>query len=194
MPDPYLRPGDLRTHPDLASESRFSDALLEGLVAEFELVAERYRGVAYTIREAVETHHVERPTRCLVLGHRKVRSVDLVEVDGEPRSVNVQVDRPAGVVNFIGCTLHAGFWTVTYQHGHETPPAAVLRACRLFVWREAMAQANPNTANTFLTSNTELGIVERASTADWGAGRPTGWMDVDRILNGLEDLRGGDLA
>lgn len=188
----YLTPAEVRqSHRDLLDDSRFPDAELSALVEEFEHLAERYRGVAYEPRSSVEVH----PTAgdcTLILRHVKVRGEPTFEVDGSPVVVpHLSIDHDAGIVS--GSFRHHSV-AITYEHGFDAPPPAAVRACGLYVWREAMSAANPNTSNSYMTSNADLGIVERASTADWSAGRPTGWLDVDRALNGLDDYRTGGYA
>lgn len=196
MPDdPYLTPAQIRDQvPDLADEDRFTDADLAGLVAEFEGTAERYRGCAFTTREVVgEVHTLDLPGTSLVLRHPLVQEVTALALDGTDLEGDQVLGSASGILTYAS-GFGVGSVTVSYSHGHETPPAGVLRACRLYVWREAMAEDNPNTGNSYVTSNPQLGIVERSSTADFAAGRPTGWLDVDRLLNGLPDHRTPGIA
>lgn len=186
----YLTVPEIRAQrSDLASGSKYSDDLLAGLVAEFEQLAERYRGVAYATRTTVEAV-TPRPHQPVVLSNPMVQEVTAISSPSGPVSLDgLILDAAAGVITHLPAGCPWSPLAVTYTHGLAETPASVKRACLLFVWREASAQANPNTGNSYLATNAELGVVERQSTADWDADRPTGWLDVDRILNGLEDYR-----
>ncbi len=188
---PYLSADDLRASvPDLSSDALYTDAQLEALVAEFESLVERYRGVAYTPREAEDTLIAE-AIGVLFLRWPYVGTVTAVTVDGTVATE----DDIAGLRVWPEGRVDQGWWaagaqiTITYTHGMEAPPPGVLRACRLFVRREAEAERHPNPGNAYATTNTELGIFTRESTANWAEGRPTGWLDVDRALNQLPDHR-----
>lgn len=185
----YLSASDLRSTVDLSGAL---DEALDGMVAEFESLAERYRGVAYTPRETTETVPVG-PCRQVVLSWPLVRSVTAVTWRQNDTTTALDADGLAALVvdgSEIGpIPGYADTATVTYTHGYDSPPAGVLRACRLYVRHEWLAEQAPNTGNTYMSYNADVGVTERVSTADWSAGRPTGWLDVDRLLNALPDHR-----
>lgn len=181
-----------------AADSVVNDDRLTELIEEFEDVAERYRGVAFTPRSATVSMHprCRRPWR---LGHIEVTAITTVTIDG-----TAVADPAAGelIRHQLGWLLVPSVsWpspqtslTIAYTHGLAQVPVAVLRACRLYVSREAWAEANPTDGNTYSTTNADLGITVRESTADWARGRPTGWLDVDRQLNKVPDRRPRGMA
>jgi len=188
--DPYRTPTDLRAEfPDLASTDLHPDARLEGLVAEFERKLEDDKGFAMVRRDVTaEPHRRTTAASSLVLNHVDV-DIDTVElsINGTTlASARYDVDGPAGIIDFTS-PVGPGNITAAYTHG---PPAGedlrpdVYRACGLYVLHEALAQANPNTSNSYLRQN-ELGVIERESTSDPDAGRLTGWIDVDRICRAI---------
>lgn len=129
---PYLTPAELRersTH--LAGQAGEDDALLERIVAEFEAIAEGYRGVAFT-------------------------------------------DRGQGEDDYPGLV-------------YETPPETILRACAEYVTHVVTSQRS-GTSRDVIAQSIE-GTWTRYGTPDWSAGRPTGWNEVDRLLNSLPDYR-----
>ena len=61
------------------------------------------------------------------------------------------------------------------------------RACREYVRASAVATRS-NVARDVISQSVE-GLTTRFSTPDKAAGRPTGYLDVDRLLNSLPDRR-----
>lgn len=185
----YLTPTEVRAANGsrLNDPSTYPDDVLAGHVEAFEALAERYRGVAYTRRTRTEL--VAPSGGPLVLAWPMVHEVLEITDGGTDVDCGYTLDAEAGVLygQFPRCHL-----TVVYEHGFETTPAAVRRACALYVWHEATADATPDQGN-MLSIATDVGV-ERRATPDWAAGRPTGWMDVDRILNALDDYRTPGLA
>lgn len=183
---PYLTGTQLRAQvPDLAG---WTDEQLDPYVTEFEQLAERYRGVAFTPRTATIEKQGQ-GDQLLLLDHAPIISVtdaaiDAVDVDLADVTVDKAIGSLSRLAGWRGTSV-----AISYVHGIPAPPAAILRACRLYVWREALSDANPDASNSYVRSNPDLGVVERQSTADFAAGRPTGWLDVDRLLNGLPDER-----
>ena len=68
----------------------------------------------------------------------------------------------------------------------------MLDACTEYVLCVLRARASGVSRNT-LSEATEAGTT-RYSTPDWSAGRPTGWLEVDRLLNSLPDYRTPGIA
>ena len=77
--------------------------------------------------------------------------------------------------------------TAGFRHGLTSTPAALLDACTEYVLCTARSRASGVSRNT-LSEATDAGTT-RYSTPDWAAGRPTGWLEVDRLLNSLPDYR-----
>jgi hypothetical protein len=190
----YLTADQLRDARALESQERMPDDLLEAFVAEFEALAERYRGVAYEPREATVTL----PGACgmsLALPNVLVTEVSAVSTDGTDFT---QDDLDAMTVwSEMGILERVDGWpgpvVVTYTHGFASPPPAVLRACREFVRAKAL-QYTGNQPRNALSYTDDNGFSYRESTADWNAGRPTGLMVVDDALNSLDDYRTPGIA
>lgn len=170
----------------LEDAGRFTDELLDALIAEFTEVAEQYRGVAYeptTI--AGETHFVPRPVTRLTLRHALVRLVDTVIVNSTVTTA-YDVDLRAGILWLP--IPEASTVAVTYSHGYDEPPSAVLRACREYV-RSCALTDRSGVPRDVIAQSFGDGSYTRFSTPDMRAGRPTGWLEVDRLLNMLPDYR-----
>lgn len=260
----YLTASELRAAVTaLTDPAKFTDTTLEDLVSEFAEIAERYRGVAYELRYAVETFLPPRATSVLSLRWAAVRSITSVVVTNPDLSTTTldsteySLDRAASVVVVnVGQDVPV---TVTYTHGLGartvtdgatnsntsitsatagftaadigktitgtgiptgttisavasttaatiseaatatatgvtftigTPPAPVLRACREYVRSCALADQSSVPRDVISQSFGDGGYT-RYSTPDWEAGRPTGYLEVDRLLNSLDDYRPG---
>jgi hypothetical protein len=189
--DPYLTAEQVRdAYPQDLPESLYADQVLEDLVAEFEEWIERYRGVAFTPR--VRTVTVTPRRRRLQLRDLEVRSVSALSIDGvavaTPNAGTI-IHSGLGDLIELASDWATGETTLTYSYGLDGPSPLVLSACKLWVRREAEARRNPDPGNAIVVNNTELGIVSRESTADWSKGRPSGWLDVDRLANLIPDRR-----
>lgn len=189
----YLSADDLRAGSVVIDNAeRFHDDLLDGLVAEFEALAERYRGVAFEPR----TTSVSLPQigGCLlVLPHVEVTAVsEVTEDDVVVESTDYTLWTTEGVLE-RPWAWSTGPIVVSYTHGLSSPPAAILRACREWVRAKAM-QSTGNMPRNALSYSDESGFSYRESTADWSAGRPTGLLVVDDALNSLPDRRTPVLA
>jgi hypothetical protein len=108
----------------------------------------------------------------------------VVATIGTPVLVD-QIDEAPGRIH-IG---HRGRFTVAFRHGMTSTPSLLLDACTEYVLCTLQARSSGVSRNT-LSIATEAGTT-RYSTPDWHAGRPTGWLDVDRLLNSLPDERVG---
>jgi hypothetical protein len=76
--------------------------------------------------------------------------------------------------------------SVTYSHGIDTPAVAV-RACAEYVRAVALAERS-GTSRDVIAQSFDGGFT-RYSTPDWSRGRPTGFLEVDRLLDTLPDYR-----
>lgn len=169
----------------VSSDAAYSDELLEGLVAEFTELATLYRGVAYEEKTTTQVFGNDRHGNSLFLGWPLVSSIDEVTIDGQEWSGSYTLDGAAGLVYGLPTS---GVLAVTYTHGHSTAPPTLLRACALWVALEAVASMKATVDNAYSVVAAD-GSIERRSTADWIAGRPTGWQPVDAALNQLPDYR-----
>lgn len=131
MASPYLTADEVRArHPNHIGVD-VDDQNITDLVAEFELIAETYRGVAFTDRGQDPTVYPGRP--------------------------------------------------------YLSPPTLVMRACAEYV--SAVLRADRSGTSRDVIAQSFDGGVTRYSTPNWGAGRPTGFLEVDRLLNSMPDYR-----
>lgn len=191
MATPYLTPAEVRERrPQLADDTIYGDDELASLVAEFEEIAETYAGVAFTPREA--TAVVLGPAFSVVLHHWPVRSITSVIVDGaegDPASYLLYTERGWLMNGPLGA---ASELVVTYSHGYDAPPADLLRACAEYVRATAMADRSGQSRDVVMQSFD--GGMTRYSSPNWAAGRPTGFLEVDRLLARVRENRVGGIA
>jgi hypothetical protein len=189
----YMTAADLRAAvTTLADTGKYPDAALDGYVAEFEEICEEYRGVAFTPRTAVETHTIAPYATGIVLDRPLVRSITSLVVDGATVSASSYRATEWGTLEsstgFLGGTAFMTLAAVvTYQHGMDSPPQRCLRACREYV--RIVAVADRSNVPRDIISTSADGMSTRYSTPDKAAGRPTGYIEVDRLLNSLPDYR-----
>lgn len=196
---PYQTAAEIRAAvPSLASEEKFSDETLEALVAEFEEIAEEYRGVAYESREATATKVIgPGGATALQLAWVKVTAITSVTVTapaagGTPTTLTstaYSFDSDLGVLVVPGGLTAGSKVVVVYTHGEGAPNNTLIRACRQYVRSCALADQS-NVPRDVIGQSFE-GNYTRYSTPDKDAGRPTGYLDVDRLLNSLPDHRHG---
>lgn len=180
MPIPYLTVDQIQERYPSSTGDVDVDGLVR-LVAEFEDIAERYVGVAQTPRTRTVTD-VVRDVDVWAAPDIKIRSVASVTVDGVALA-GFTVDGRNGIVYLCGCV--SGTLVATYDHGFDAPPEALLRACGEYVSSVCMSDASGTSRN--IIGQSVDGSYIRYSTPDWNAGRPTGWLEVDRLLNSLMD-------
>lgn len=189
----YLTPAQLRDQvPQLDNPGKYPDAVLSALVTEFEEIAEDYRGVAYTPRTATETHTVPLSSSSIMLRHQRVRSITSVVLDGATIDAGSYTYTDHGTiesrVGFLGTGLQAvSTAVIVLSHGYDAPPQRLLRGCREYVRNCAVADRSDVPRDIIATSVD--GMTHRYSTPDKSAGRPTGYIEVDRLLNSLPDER-----
>lgn len=181
----YLTAAELREAKVLDRMDRFSDDLLEGLVAEFTAAVEHAHGVAYEPTEITETH-AGRRSQTLELRHRPVTAVESIEIDGIAFSAGALAD--VIIRSERGDLERCGGWfgdeiEVTYTHGLAAPPAAVLRACREFVRARAIRTAGNSPRDAAGPAGTDGTVYPTAATT------PTGVRTADAILNGMRSYR-----
>lgn len=176
----YLTADQLRDRvPALAEdEVAIPDEALVELVAEFEVIAEEYIGVAYEERETVESFDLTR-TSIVVLKWPLVSSVDAITLDDETVDADCYTFTDGYSIRFP--SPRTGVLAVEYTHGLPEPTAQILRACREYVRSCALADRSRTPRDAYLQQGD--GITFRLSTPDWDDGRPTGYIEVDRILN-----------
>lgn len=187
---PYLLPADIISDPTLGRLSTVDPDVLAGYVSQFEEVAEAFLDVAFTPRDATYSATTLRRWRGFALPHVQIRSVTTFTVNGDAFLDDLYyLDAGSGRIRFRrGYYLCGGDdVTVTYSHGYDEPPARLIQACKRFVANEASSDATGKSRNVI--SEAVDGSYIRYGTPDWSAGRPTGWMNVDVVLDGLRNSR-----
>ena len=189
MADPYYTVAELRAlvRP-ISDDGKYPDALIGALIAEFEELAERARGVAYRHREATTT--LLAPACRTTLPHVMLVSVDSVTVDGtEWTTEQVEEITVIGALGVIEAHWTGGLVVdVAYTHGYETPGPSILRGCREFVRARAIETQGNAPRNTSGYSD-DSGREYRFERADWNAGKYTGLTVVDDAINTATDHR-----
>lgn len=164
--------------PRVAEES---DGTLDGHVAVFEELAERYLGVAYQARTGTYTGTPD--GWWLELPHFQVTAITSIVDDDAATYTHTQLDVARGRVKVTASVP----LTVTYTHGYTAPTAILEAACAQYVSRK-VAVTNSGTSRDVLSQNFDGGTT-RYATPDWKAGRPTGFLDVDADLNAMRHNR-----
>ncbi len=161
------------------------DAVLDEYVGEFEAIAEDYLGKAYQSRTATEVHRVHSVTDVICLNNVGATAITSITVDGSVLGVSTyELDKAEGIVRRTsGCFSPVDAATIVYAYGTSTVPPALKRACALYVQRTAEAEKSGQGRD--LIAQGIDGGTTRYSTPDKAAGRPTGWLEVDRLLNSL---------
>lgn len=199
MAVPYLTADEVRDAVDfLGDDAKYPDALIASYVSEFEGLAEQYRGVAFTPRNTTEQLEAPSGVGRVTLSWPRVRGVTLVTVDGVEIDNTTYRLQPASTVASSVTFTATGQWptglvVVSYQHGYDIPAAgdpvgAIVRAgCTEYV--KSVAAARPQPSGREVLATGVDGGWTRYSAPDAARGRPTGWVEVDRLLNNLPDYR-----
>lgn len=190
-----LTPAEIRSAiPALADDQEFSDSTLAALVAEFTEIAQNYRGVAYQPTTSTETFTpMTYGATTMELSRAKITGLTSVVIDGttaDASTYNVlewgelgrSLSFRSSAIGYVGASV-----VVTYTHGYVTPPTTLLRACKQYV--RAVALTDRSNVSRDVIAQSFEGMTTRYSTPDWNAGRPTGYLEVDRLLNSLPDYR-----
>jgi hypothetical protein len=189
MADPYYTVAELRAlvRP-ISDDGKYPDTLIEALIADYEELAERARGVACRHREATAT--LLAPACRTTLPHVMLVSVDSVTVDGtEWTTEQVEEITVIGALGVIEAHWTGGLVVdVAYTHGYETPGPSILRGCREFVRARAIETQGNAPRNTSGYSD-DSGREYRFERADWNAGKYTGLTVVDDAINTATDHR-----
>ena len=173
----------------------FTDDAVDAQIAAFQEIAEPYRGVAFETTTATAVKVPGRSGCKLLTPNVKLIALTAASLDGTALTSDERAD--VTIWADEGILERAAGWSatqvsLTYTHGYASPPAAVLDACTEYVLCVLRARASGVSRNT-LSEATEAGTT-RYSTPDWYAGRPTGWLEVDRLLNSLPDYRTPGIA
>ncbi len=188
----YLTPAQVRSRiPALSNQTTYTDTELTNLVAEFEDIAERYLQTAFQTRTATAEQTV-RPNKWVQLANRPVVSVSAFSVDGVAGLLtDLTTEKATGLI-YGPAWYGADVLTVTYTYGIATPPEPLLRACAEYCRSVAFADRSGQSRDVIAQSFD--GSMTRYSTPDWNRGRPTGFLEVDRLLNSFREYIAPGLA
>lgn len=182
----YMSAEEYRAKPGAVTTAD-DDGYIEDLIEEFAETAEDYRSVAYVPRETVETF--TNPGTVIVLAHRRVADV-AIEVNGDELDADRYSFTEGGVITFVSCPT--GTVVVTYTHGYAETPKRIIRACVEYV--SSVLRADSSGQSRDVIAQGFDGGFTRYSTPDKDAGRPTGWLEVDRLLDSMPDYDLPDVA
>jgi hypothetical protein len=172
--------GVLRQEMGLSDSGRFPDWLLADYRDGYAEYVEQICGRAFTPRYSV-VHTVGRGARSLTLPHVDVTAVRSATIDGETVDLST-------VTILAGCMLaRSGKWPagdpveVHIEHGMASPPARLVREVVRAIRRDLLARGAQ--APSDMLWETVDGNTVRYSTPDGRAGRPTGVMALDAVLD-----------
>lgn len=187
----YVTLGALRDEPQLGDSNRYPDSLLADIRDEVEGYVEEAANVAFVPRYGSELHTGDGSTT-LVLRTNRVRSITSVTVDGESQPL-VDFDLLNGDVLYRKSGL-AYTWAdpvvVKFTHGHDRPPAKLVREVRKAIRTEALNRGAQAPADR-IWEQTADGNTVRFSTADFAAGRFTGQLSLDAAIHAYGSARLG---
>jgi len=197
----YATPADCRQVKGLSNAGEYPTWRLLKAITEFENVVDDYRGVAYVRRVNVWTLRLDAGRSTLFFPRAEIRNVRAVAGpsgalpaaswfwDG---SDFVKIDSSAAGV--VLTPTGSGFNVVTtVEHGHtEAVPETLRRACTEYV-RSVLLRESSNLPRDII-AQAQDGFITRFSTPNAAEGRPTGFLEVDRLLNELTDRRPPGIA
>lgn len=181
---PYLTPAAAKLRNDRLAE--FDDDDIAREVRSFEGIAEDFLGVAFTSRTVTETYDLDRATSALVLDHVELQSVTSVTVDGELLDTDgYRLRKAAGILERT-----SGRWAtgvdidVVVVHGYTEGPPQLLDACAEYV--DSVLRSDESGTPRDVIAQTFDGGITKFSTPDKAKGRPTGWLEVDRLVRSVQ--------
>jgi hypothetical protein len=189
----YATLPSIRQMDGMEDPNKYPVAELRRVRDIFEGVAERYRGVSYVPRLKVEA--VKGGAWCSTstflvdeLYPRALRSITVGETTADLtgwlfNDYGLLYNDVASVSWGAGETAR-----IAYEYGRDRPPEAIADACREYV-RSTLLKSTSGVDRDIIWQSFDGGPTNRYSTPDWAAGRPTGWIDVDRLLNSVLDER-----
>lgn len=179
----YVRLADLWQLKDLRPE-KYSAELLTELRDEFEDVAERWTERAWVPRYASALVEPAASLDGILLPHTHPRTiVSATTVAGEDLDIASWRPEDDGLIR--GARIPTTT-RVRFTHGADRPPPSLVTACKDYVRAKALERVGGNRIGRDVLSATDnTGGSIRYSTPDWNAGRPTGYLDVDRALVAL---------
>lgn len=200
--DRYATVADVRSIAALADPGEFSAARILAAITEFEDIADTYRGIAYVRRVSVDRVRVEQGCSKLSFDRVMVRQVRAIyNAAGTALPVTSWALNGRGFVNIDSylagiaySTLGAGYdVTVVWEHGQDTGVPETLRRATVQHVRSTLLNESSGLSRDVIAT-AEQGFVTRYSTPSWKDGRPTGFTEVDRLLNQIPDRRPAGIA
>ncbi len=184
---PYVTLTELRTLPNLADTTKFTNAELAAALDWFETLFEDYTGVAWTPRTAVDERH-RASGDAIILDHLKPRTITAVRTYTDATTTvaytagelaDLHLD-PSGIIrrHTLGWfTSGYGLVAVDYTHGYDSPPPDVVEAAKVAIRAHLIDDYQ---ANRQYAVSTEAGIIR---TSQPGPDRPFGLPEVDAVAN-----------
>jgi len=149
---------------------------IEDLTQEFAEIARKYTGAAIEPQTVTETLHARHHRT--QLSNYPVTAITAVTIDDDPVDVAMISFDSAGMLYLPA----DGTVEVTYTHGEDTPEVA-RRACVEYIRAVALSERS-GTSRDVISQSFDGGFT-RYSTPNWEQGRPTGFLEVDRLLASL---------
>jgi hypothetical protein len=173
---------------DLANATTYPDQMIADARARVTDLFRRYCGVSFIPRYDHWQFDGRFQEALYIPNAKRVSKLLSVTINGVALSapdLALCVLQPSGIL--YRSASYYGFWSswqrnsidVEYEHGWQQPPPQISRAALVTVWAELTTS---QLADRFMSMQNEFGIT-RQSTPDWGAGRPTGILSVDSVLN-----------
>lgn len=181
-PDPYFTGQDARAASQaLAARGAQADTQIARFVAEFEPIAERRLGVAFRVRTATHEGTVRRGR--LELPNVAIVAVTSLTTEDDVAVTATRVDKRQGRIHVPVCD--GTVLTAVYTHGLTEPTPGVAGACLDYVDRR-IATDTSGTSRDVLAQGAD-GATTRYSTPNRAAGRETGFLQVDALLDSEQD-------
>lgn len=184
----YLTDQELTSLRDIAGQAhKFTFDDLREKLTEFEDIAEEYCGVAFVRRYARDLLDGSGVSRVYV-SRRPARSLLSVHVAGSSYSTSLFTLYTHGVLDYLtgsftSPTVSGLNIAVGYEHGLDRPPPKIVHAAKQWIRSTLFADRSGVGRDVLSITDTQTGGSTRYSTPDWDAGRPTGFLEVDRDLN-----------
>lgn len=180
----YLTVPQIRAEPGLSDLTRFPLARVLDVRDAVSDLVEDYCGVAFVPRYEREAH-VGTGSERLIVRRLHGRTVRAVTVSGATQDATGFTIDDHGVVTWMSGVFTAGAAVVVaYEHGLDAPPES-LRREMLAEIRARLLAREVRTPVDAISETSPDGVTVRFSTPDLSAGRPTGNMRLDAVMNAL---------
>jgi hypothetical protein len=179
----WLTLAALRSEPDLADSTRFSDRLLTQVRDEWCSHIEALCNLRMTPGYDVE-HHFGRGLPYLVVAANEPTALRAVYLDGElVDPARLELDRATGFLELTSGTFTRGAPVeVHLENGLIHPPPRLVRELKKVVRAEVLQRGAKAPTNAIAESSPDGGVMIRYSTPDPSAGRWTGYLSLDPVI------------